>query len=93
MKIIHLKRTGPWPEFLAKRDPDFGWVAECDELGIRARGATWAELLIGCAKGIDALLAVDGESRLGDFYCSVDSYSTVPGPGTRYDLPFEVRKV
>jgi hypothetical protein len=93
VRIVHVRPlSGAWPIFIAgPHDPDLGWTAECADLGVVARGATWAELLANCVRGIDALLGPDEEALTVLGY-AVDGYSTAMGLGTHYDVMFEVRQ-
>jgi hypothetical protein len=93
MRIVEV-RLAPerdWPVFLCGRDDDLGWTAECAELGVTARGATWAELASNCARAIDAVLGGEDEAGLAALGIAVEGYASAPGHGTRWDLPFDLR--
>lgn len=92
MRLVRLQARDAWPAFDAAHDPDLGWTAECISLGVMARGSTWSELMINCARGIEAVLAPEDADGLATLGFDVDGQSGAPGDGTRYDVAFEVRR-
>jgi len=82
----------PRPLFVAPdHDEDLGWTAQCPELGITARGSTWWDLLSNCARALDAILQAEGEDGLPSLGYETYGHLTLPGLGTRFDLPFDIR--
>jgi hypothetical protein len=93
MRIVEVELMSGrnWPVFTSGRDDDLGWTAECPELGIIARGATWSELTQNCARAMDAVLSSVDEPGLAELGFSIAGYSAAPGHGTHWDLPFNLR--